>query len=83
MTPIRHIRKHVFNLTQAQFAAVIGVGQASVSRWEDEENTAEPTRAELRAIRDAAVARKLPWDDSWFFDAPSQDNIAPAGEKAA
>lgn len=68
MTAIRHIRKTVFNLNQAEFAALAGVAQATVSRWE---NGVSLSLDEMRAIRDAAIARGIEWEDRWFFETPT------------
>jgi transcriptional regulator with XRE-family HTH domain len=77
MNTIRHIRKKVFNLRQADFAAIAGVTQATVSRWEA---GGVPTLEEMRRIRDAAADRKIRWSDRWFFDvpdaAPQMDRVA-------
>jgi DNA-binding transcriptional regulator YiaG len=70
MSTIRHIRKHVFQMNQADFAARIGVMQSTVSRWE---NGTEPDRADLMNIRAAAASAGLPWDDAWLFDTPSKE----------
>jgi transcriptional regulator with XRE-family HTH domain len=74
MNALRHIRKHVFQCTQTEFASLAGVGQASVSRWE---NGVEPSRDEMAAIRQAAVDRGLEWDDRWFFESPPSE-VTPA-----
>lgn len=79
MMPIEHIRKNVFKASQAEFASIAGVSQPTVSRWEREEW--EPNRDELERIRSAAQERKIDWDDSWFFDPPSEP--APAPTEAA
>lgn len=68
MTPIQFIRKNVFQAKQIEFAAIAGVGQATVSRWE---NGGAPSQAEMTAIRNEAIKRGLPWQDSYFFDAPA------------
>lgn len=34
MSPIEHIRKAILGLSQAQLAAIAGVKQSTVSRWE-------------------------------------------------
>jgi len=68
MHPIEHIRKNVLGVSQAVLAAIAGVTQATVSRWEAGES--EPNRNELSRIRDEARARGHSWDDSWFFDTP-------------
>ncbi|WAJ29309.1 helix-turn-helix domain-containing protein [Antarcticirhabdus aurantiaca] len=68
MTPIRFIRQHVFRLTQTEFAALAGVRQSSVSRWE---SGGPLDSIDMLHIRNAAFARSLPWNDSWFFDVPA------------
>ncbi len=68
MSAIRHIRREVFKATQAEFAVLAGVTQASVSRWEA---GVSPSLDEMQAIRRAAAERELAWDDAWFFDAPA------------
>lgn len=70
MNPILFIRKNVFRSKQAAFAQIIGVGQASVSRWENDETS--PTLNDMRAIRDAAAERDLQWNDGWFFVVPPE-----------
>lgn len=67
MTAIRHIRKMIFNVNQAEFAAIAGVAQATVSRWE---NGVSLSLDEMKAIREAAMQRGLNWDDRWFFEGP-------------
>jgi DNA-binding transcriptional regulator YiaG len=74
MHPIEHIRRNVFGVKQTEFAAIAGVTQATVSRWESREF--EPTRLELDRIRVEAVARGLAWDDSWFFAVPEEARAA-------
>jgi len=64
MNAIRFIRTKVFQMTQAEFAAVVGVKQYNVSRWETGNS---PTLDEMSAIRSAAKGRALPWSDEWFF----------------
>jgi len=68
MHPIEHIRKVILGVNQADFAAIAGVNQATVSRWEKGE--LEPRREDLAKIRHAARERGLIWDDSWFFEPP-------------
>jgi transcriptional regulator with XRE-family HTH domain len=75
MNAIKAIRKHVFGVTQIEFAEIAGVKQSSVSRWEA---GVAPTLDEMAAIRRAAVERGLPWSDEFFFT-PVAD---PADEAA-
>lgn len=67
MNAIRNIRKNVFGVTQQEFAAIAGVHQSMVSRWES--NDAAPTLDEINRIRAAASNRKLKqrWTDKLFF----------------
>lgn len=75
MNAIRHIRKNVFRINQAEFASLAGVTQATVSRWEAEGHVG-PSLDELRRIRAAAVTRKLDWNDHWLFAAPAELSAA-------
>lgn len=76
MTPIEHIRKSVFRLTQREFAEVVGVAQPTVSRWERGVPIAS---GEMSSIRSEAFARGIAWDDKWFFEVPGfEDNGALA-----
>lgn len=65
MNSIQHIRKSIFVASQSEFAALAGVTQPTVSRWEA--GSSEPTRAELDLIRSEAFRRGLAWDDGLFF----------------
>lgn len=69
MNPILHIRKIVLGLPQVAFAAIAGVSQATVSKWEAGE--LEPDRGQLARIRAHVLAAGKPWDDAWVFEAPS------------
>lgn len=64
---VRFIRLAIFKVSQEEFAAIAKVAQPSVSRWE---NGGSPSLEEMQNIRKEAVARKLPWDDRWFFEVP-------------
>lgn len=74
MSVMRAIRRVVFDVTQSEMAKIAGVGQATVSRWENGEQ--EPSRAEMLRIREEAAARKLRWDDRWFFDSNEPERAA-------
>lgn len=73
MSPIEHIRRHVFRMTQKDFSEVAGVRQSTISRWE---NGVPLSHREMTAIREAAAERGLPWDDRWFFEAPVAAEVA-------
>ena len=86
MSAIRYIRREVFKATQAEFAALAGVTQASVSRWEA---GGAPSLDEMQSIRRAAAERGIEWNDTWFFEPVTPENFdatfpgaAPAGEAA-
>jgi DNA-binding transcriptional regulator YiaG len=72
MNPIAHIRKTVFDVSQAAFAALAGVSQGTVSKWET--GGLEPSRDELKRIRAAALAKGLKWNDRWFFEVPRRES---------
>lgn len=76
MGPIEHIRKVVLGLSQTELAGIASTTQATVSRWEAGE--LEPDRDQLARIRDAVKARDLPWNDGWFFEAPTAPQPAAA-----
>ena len=65
MNPLLHIRKDVLKLSQQEMAALASTTQATVSRWERDE--LEPSRDQLKAIREEAHRRGIDWEDSWFF----------------
>lgn len=67
MNPIKNIRTNVLKMKQHEFAAVAGVNQGTVSRWEKGELT--PSLAEMAAIREAAKSKRN-WSDRLFFEAP-------------
>lgn len=79
MSAIRYIRKSKFQVTQTEFAALAGVTQATVSRWE---NGVAPSLDEMQAIRSAAAARAIDWDDAWFFETPTTEDTPAHGEAA-
>ena len=65
MNPIEAIRKNVFAMNQAEFAAEVGVVQSTVHRWD----RGTPLSSEhMASIRDAAKRRGYAWSDSWFFE---------------
>jgi DNA-binding transcriptional regulator YiaG len=52
---LTHIRKGKFQMTQAQFAAALGVAQSTVSRWES--GDLFPSVVEIQAAMRAAKER--------------------------
>lgn len=79
MSAIRFIRSEVFGVTQAEFAVLSGVTQATVSRWE---SGGSPNLEELRAIRDAALKRGIEWQDEWFFTSQDADSVTSGPDAA-
>jgi transcriptional regulator with XRE-family HTH domain len=75
MNALLYIRKHIFRLNQTEFAAEVGVGQSSVSRWD---NGAKPSIGEMQKIREAAARRGLRWDDRWFWEPPESGETEAA-----
>lgn len=67
MNPIRFIRTQLFDLSQSEFANLIGRTQASVSRWE---SGGPFTNEDMAAIRSAALERDIAWNDQIFFEVP-------------
>jgi transcriptional regulator with XRE-family HTH domain len=66
----------MFGLSQHDFAALTGVAQATVSRWETGELS--PGLPEMQRIRNEAIRRGFEWDDSLFFE-----DFSSASEDAA
>ncbi len=66
MATLRHIRKQVLGLTQAEMAAIAGVSQGQVSKWET--GVLSPSLPEMERIRAHAMERGIDWDDRWFFE---------------
>ena len=69
MTPMKHIREAVLKVTQSEMARITGASQGTVSRWDS--GSLEPDRAQLTAIRDAALASGVEWNDAWLFEVPA------------
>jgi transcriptional regulator with XRE-family HTH domain len=62
---LKHIRVVVLDTTQAAMGDLVGVSQATISRWEKGEGS--PTRDHLQFIRDEILRRRIQWNDAWFF----------------
>lgn len=65
MTPVKHIRTAVLNMTQIQLAKALGTTQASVSRWETEGVFPPWAQPKVRTL-----APKDRWSDTLFFEVP-------------
>lgn len=74
MHAVAHIRKNVLGINQAALAAIAGVTQATVSRWERGELS--PDLQQLAAIRAEVKNRRLKWDDAWLFEIPAPKELA-------
>lgn len=68
MTPLRQIRKHVLGLNVQEMAAVVGVSQGTISKWENDQHG--PSLDHLMLIRAHAARRGIDWSDGWFFGDP-------------
>jgi DNA-binding transcriptional regulator YiaG len=68
MNALRHIRKAVLGMSQAEMAQIACVSQGTVSKWE--RGDLSPSHTEMSAIRAEAAKRGLAWNDSWFFEDP-------------
>ena len=68
MSPMLFLRKNVLKVTQTEMGRLTGTSQATVSRWEAGE--LEPNISQLRAVRDAAFAAGVEWNDSWLLEPP-------------
>jgi Predicted transcriptional regulator with C-terminal CBS domains len=68
MNAVTHIRKNILGATQGEIAAIVGVGQTTVSRWERGELS--PDLDQMRRLRSELLRRGVEWDDAWFFDVP-------------
>ena len=66
MNRIKYIRTEIFKLQMSEFAAIAGVSQATVSKWENDIH--EPNLSALTRIRDEAAKRGLSFEDSVFFE---------------
>jgi DNA-binding transcriptional regulator YiaG len=67
MNTLKHVRIAVFRCNQVEFAAIAGVRQGTVSRWEA--GQLQPSLQQMRLIREEAKRRGIVWDDRWFFEA--------------
>lgn len=70
LLPARFIRERVFGVpTQKEFAELLGVKQASISRWETGENG--PSKAAIARMKALAERRRIKWDYKWVFEVPN------------
>jgi transcriptional regulator with XRE-family HTH domain len=69
-SPIRYVRKHVFDVTQAELARIGQVSRSRVSRYESGREA--PPYAFLEKLRDEAKKRKITLSAEWFFEHPDE-----------
>lgn len=69
-SPIRYVRKHVFDVTQEELARIGQVSRSRVSRYESGREA--PPYAFLEKLRDEAKRRNLPLSAEWFFEQPGK-----------
>ncbi len=69
-TPIRYVRKHVFDVTQEELARIGGVSRSRVSRYESGKEA--PPFAFMEHLRTEAKRRKLKFSADWFFEQPGK-----------
>ena len=75
MTPMRFLRERVLGVpNQYIFADMVGVKQATVSRWEAGEF--RPSAAMMERIERIADERGIKLDYKWFFKVPPSDRQA-------
>jgi transcriptional regulator with XRE-family HTH domain len=69
------IREDVFGVkTQKAFGELLGYDQATISRFE---SGARRLNVEAQhRIRAAAKKRRINWNDTWFFEAPTDRRAA-------
>lgn len=67
--PAQFIRKDVFGCkSQHEFGELLGYPQPVISRFE---TSVRPLSREAQErIRAAAKARRIVWDNDWFFEVP-------------
>lgn len=75
-SPIRFVRKHVFNVTQEELARIGQVSRSRVSRYES--GREKPPFDFLDRLRREARARRLPFSAEWFFENPAGPNDGEA-----
>jgi len=68
MYAIYFARRYILKLSQSEIAKLCGVSRATIASWE--KGKTSPEFHHIEAIRAQIVQRKLPWNDSWWFDPP-------------
>jgi transcriptional regulator with XRE-family HTH domain len=74
MNLMAYLRETVLGVTQVEMARITGASQATVSRWERGEQN--PDVQHVAKVREAAIGRNVPWDDTWVFEVPSEKAAA-------
>lgn len=83
MNATKRIRTKL-GLTIAELAGVVGVSQGTVSRWENHQTYGHyPDVRHIGLLRDYALARGIPWDDSILFQEPGLSPVTATAEASA
>lgn len=69
-SPLRWVRKNVFNTTQDGLASIGGVSRPRVSRYEN--GSGDPPFDFMLRLRSEAKRLGLPFSADWFFEVPAQ-----------
>lgn len=75
-SPLRWIRREVFQANQDELAAIGGVSRTRISRYEG--GKSDLPYKFMRRLRDEAQARGLSFTADWFFDPPKSDAVETA-----
>ena len=74
-SPIRWVRKRVFNVTQDAFASICGVSRPRVSRYEN--GAGNPPFEVMANVRQSAREKGLEFSGDWFFEVPLEGEGYP------
>lgn len=70
MNIIEYVKKHTLKCTDAELAEICDVSRMAVMRWR--KGVVIPHFQYIIKLRAEIVRRDLPWDDSYWFDPPTQ-----------
>ncbi|MDP3405067.1 MAG: helix-turn-helix transcriptional regulator [Brevundimonas sp.] len=72
-SPLRWVRKTVFNVTQDDLAAIGGVSRPRVSRYEN--GAGDPPFDFMAKVRAEAKRLGKPFSADWFFEVPPAEPV--------